>query len=99
MGHTVTGIKCVATTPCTPACNPVPQPPTSQQPACTSLHQPAHQPAPPCHRCKDNISGEVFEVKATAVVLATGAFLDSVRHPDPNPNPLALTPILTQPSP
>jgi len=36
-------------------------------------------------KCKDNISGEIFEVKATAVVLATGAFLDSVRKMD-DPN-------------
>jgi len=35
--------------------------------------------------CKDNVSGDKFVVKATAVVLATGPFLDSVRRmEDPN---------------
>eukprot|EP00908_Phaeocystis_cordata_P024720 Transcript_7175.p1 GENE.Transcript_7175~~Transcript_7175.p1 ORF type:complete len:744 (-),score=397.36 Transcript_7175:377-2410(-) len=36
--------------------------------------------------CKDVMTGETFQVKATAVVLATGAFLDSVRRMD---NPAA----------
>lgn len=36
-------------------------------------------------RCLDKMSGEEFDVKATSVVLATGAFLDSVRRMD-NPN-------------
>jgi len=36
-------------------------------------------------RCRDKISGEVFEIAATAVVLATGAFLDDVRKMD-DPN-------------
>jgi len=36
-------------------------------------------------KCKDLITGETFEIKATAVVLATGAFLDSIRRlEDPN---------------
>ena len=36
-------------------------------------------------KCKDNLTGESFEVKAAAVVLATGAFLDSIRKmEDPN---------------
>ena len=36
-------------------------------------------------RCKDNISGEEFVVKANAIVLATGPFLDSIRKmEDPN---------------
>ena len=30
--------------------------------------------------CKDNLTGEKFVVKANAVVLATGPFLDSVRR-------------------
>jgi len=30
-------------------------------------------------KCRDNVSGEVFEINGTAVVLATGAFLDSIR--------------------
>jgi glycerol-3-phosphate dehydrogenase len=31
-------------------------------------------------KCKDNLTGEMFEIKATAVVLATGPFLDSARR-------------------
>jgi len=35
--------------------------------------------------CKDNLTGETFTVSAAAIVLATGAFLDSVRRmEDPN---------------
>ena len=53
--------------------------------------------------CKDVMTGETFQVKATAVVLATGAFLDSVRAPPPpaaTPPPLATSslPSATVPS-
>lgn len=36
-------------------------------------------------RCRDKLSGEEFQIEGNAVVLATGAFLDSVRRMD-NPN-------------
>eukprot|EP00316_Scyphosphaera_apsteinii_P011598 CAMPEP_0119316294 /NCGR_PEP_ID=MMETSP1333-20130426/39315_1 /TAXON_ID=418940 /ORGANISM="Scyphosphaera apsteinii, Strain RCC1455" /LENGTH=743 /DNA_ID=CAMNT_0007321899 /DNA_START=37 /DNA_END=2268 /DNA_ORIENTATION=+ len=39
-------------------------------------------------RCVDKVTNEEFEIKATAVVLATGAFLDGIRRmEDPNVQP------------